>query len=164
MKQNIYNFVKLSFAMKNRSQAPYRWANRSLLKPARDSNPESPDFCPKQRITWKIASALNTLTNRWMSTSYNKIRMEVNGTNPWMSQSPEDQDKGIPIYDLATVHKYIRGWGGKRTPKEQKGAEFQDSNENKEGSDDNYTMICDCAHIMIFVALECSWYSTVYKL
>ena len=98
------------------------------------------------------------------STFYNKIHMEVNGTHPWISQSPEDQDKGIPIYDLATVHKYIRGWGGKRTPKEQKGAEFQDSNENKEGSDDNYTMICDCAHIMIFVALECSWYSTVYKL
>ena len=43
------------------------------------------------------------------STSYNKIRMEVNGTNPWISQSPEDQDNGIPIYDLATVHKYIRG-------------------------------------------------------
>ena len=41
----MYNFVKLSVAMKNRSQAPYRWANRSLLKPARDSNPESPDIC-----------------------------------------------------------------------------------------------------------------------
>ena len=108
-----------------RSQAPCRWANRSLLKAARDSNPESPDFCPKQHITWKIGSALNTLKNRWLSfatsTSYNKIRMEVNGTNPWISQSPEDQDNGIPIYDLATVHKYIRGWGGKRTPKEQKG-------------------------------------------
>jgi hypothetical protein len=27
-----------------RSQAPYRWANGSSHKPARDSNPESPDF------------------------------------------------------------------------------------------------------------------------
>ena len=26
-----------------RSQAPYHWANRTLMNPARDSNPESPD-------------------------------------------------------------------------------------------------------------------------
>ena len=37
----------------SRSQAPYHWANRSRgtgLKPARDSNPESPDELPQLGI------------------------------------------------------------------------------------------------------------------
>jgi hypothetical protein len=38
-------FDKTKMKLKRRSQAPCRWANRSVLKPARDSNPESPDGC-----------------------------------------------------------------------------------------------------------------------
>ena len=46
-----------------RSQAPYRWANGSSCKPARDSNPESPDF---QQLTLTKKIYMILLSDFWL--------------------------------------------------------------------------------------------------